>query len=312
MPAAVCAVWLGTAPTAARTPEPVQHQPHFQAVYSPVIPDSITFCGENVNLTRTDAYERYDRELTSLIYGHSNTMLTLKRANKYFPEMSRIVKEAGVPQDVLYLACVESYLNPRAVSPAKAAGLWQMIPSAARQYGLEVSDEVDERYNTAKATQAAMRYLKQAYAKYGNWPTAMASYNAGQGRVSSELDRQGVDTSMDLYLNDETSRYVFRIMATKAIMEHPQTYGFHIAPAQFYMPVPYTEVEVTGPVADWAEWAREHGITYLQLRDENPWIRARQLTNKDHKRYVVRVPVNGSTNRADARRNIFNHNWIAK
>lgn len=292
----------GTRTAAARTA-------HAQSV-NPEIPSQIEFCGQTVDLTRPDMYERYDRELTSVVYGHGNTLLTLKRANKYFGIIMPILRQNGVPDDVAYLACVESYLNPRAYSPAKAAGIWQFIPSAAKQYGLEVNDEVDQRYDVALATQAACRYLKQAHAKYGNWESAMASYNGGQGRISSELERQKASTFFDLWLADETMRYVYRIMAMKAVIQNPCAYGFVLHPSQFYYPQECEEIIVETPVESWVDWAIEHGTTYARLRDENQWIRAKQLTNKNGNRYKVRVPRdnNRRTERDGAR--LFNHNWI--
>jgi hypothetical protein len=270
------------------------------------------FCGETVDLDRVDMYERLDRELTALLYGHGNTLLTIKRANKYFPVIVPILKANGVPEDVAYLACVESYLNQRAYSGAKAAGMWQFIASAAQQYGLEVSDEVDERYNLEKATAAACKYLKSAYNKYGNWESAMASYNGGQGRISSELGKQGVSSSFDLYLTDETSRYVFRIMAMKAIMDNPKTFGFHITEQQLYQPVECDTVTVDGAIESWPEWAKERGITYAQLREENMWIRSQSLTNKAGKAYVVRVPKAQSLKRSTIKHTTYNHNWVKK
>ena len=166
----------------------------FAPVYSPEIPASVTLCGEKIDLDRPDMYEAFDRELTSIAYTHGTTMLVIKRANRYFPELSELLKKYDMPQDLLYLACVESSLNPRAYSGAKAAGFWQFIPSAAKEYGLEVNDEIDERYNIEKATAAAARYLKKAYARYGDWPSAMASYNGGMSRISNALDKQGADT----------------------------------------------------------------------------------------------------------------------
>lgn len=280
------------------------------SVVSPDIPTTVSLCGKEVSLDREDMYERYDRELTSLAYTHGSTLLTLKRANKYFPQMAPILKENGVPLDVLYLACVESTLNPRAYSPAKAAGIWQFLASTGKQYGLEVNDEVDERYNLEKATAAACRYLKQAYRKYGNWESVMASYNAGQGRISSELESQLADSSFDLYLTDETSRYVFRIMAMKQIMENPAAYGFVLKKNQLYQPADCKIVEVSTPVADWAKWAKEHGISYAQLREENPWIRAKKLTNKEGKTYKVRVPSKNSLSRSKQAKQVYNKNWI--
>lgn len=279
-------------------------------VVSPTIPAVYTLANDTVDLDRADLYERFDRELTSAAYTHGNTMLTIKRANKYFPVMAPILREAGVPEDLLYLACVESYLNPRALSGAKAAGVWQFMPATAKQYGLEVSDEVDERYNLAKATAAAAKYLQAAYDKYGDWMTAMASYNAGQGRISTELDRQAVDSAVDLYLNDETSRYIFRILATKAIMQNPHAFGYDLKRDQLYFPMEYTEVTVDGPVDSWADWAREHDITYGQLREANPWIRARNLTNRDGRRYTVLVPTPADTRRSTQAHKVYDSRWV--
>ena len=279
-------------------------------VINPDVPETVSLCGKEISLDRTDMYERFDRELSSVIYTHGNTLLTIKRANKYFPVMAPILKEHGVPEDVLYLACVESYLSPRAYSPAKAAGIWQFIPSTAKEYGLEVSDEVDERYNLEKVTRAACRYLKNAHRKYGNWESVMASYNCGTGRISRELEKQSRDSSFDLYLNEETSRYVFRIMAMKQVMENPSAYGFNLRADQLYMPVDCEAVEVSGPVSDWAEWAAEHGISYAQLREENPWIRAKSLTNTAGRTYKVLVPKAESLSRKRQQQRVYNQAWI--
>ncbi len=155
-------------------------QPEFAEVYCPEVPASVNLCGKTINLDRSDMYERFDRELSSIVYTHGTTMLIIKRANQYFPELSAILRANGVPNDLLYLACIESSLNTRAYSPAKAAGFWQFIASAAKEYGLEINDEVDERYNIEKSTVAACKYLKKAYARYGDWPSAMAAYNGGR------------------------------------------------------------------------------------------------------------------------------------
>ena len=223
---------------AAQTP-----QPEFSKVLTPEIPSSVKLCGQNIDLDRVDLFEGFDRELTSLAYTHGNTMLIIKRANRFFPEIAPILKANGVPSDLLYLACVESSLNPRAYSGAAAAGLWQFIASAAKEYGLEVNDEVDERYNTEKATAAACRYLKKAYNRFGNWPSAMAAYNGGMTRISKELDAQLQETSLDLYLAEETTRYPLRIMAMKEIMENPRKYGFYLTENQLYQPRRYKVVK---------------------------------------------------------------------
>lgn len=283
--------------------------PKFSDVYSPEIPSKMTLCGETIDLDRVDMYERLDRELTSVAYTHGATMLIIKRANRYFPEILPILRSEGVPDDLVYLACIESSLNPRAYSPAKAAGMWQFIASAAKEYGLEVNDEVDERYNIPKATRAAARYLKKAYARYGDWPSAMAAYNGGQARIAGALDKQGQNTALDLYLAEETTRYPYRIMAMKAIMENPSAYGYHLSDKQLYQPRKYREVKVSGPVPSWADWAKAQGISYSTLREENPWIRSLSLTNKAGKTYTVRIPLAESLSRRKAGHTTFNDKW---
>ncbi len=282
---------------------------NFSDVYSPEVPASVKICDQTIDLDRVDMYERFDRELSSIVYTHGTTLLIIKRANKYFPEMSKILKQYGVPQDLLYLACVESSLNQRAYSPAKAAGFWQFIPSTAKEYGLEVNDEIDERYNIEKATAAAARFLKKAYGRYQDWPSVMASYNGGMTRVTNELDRQNADTSLDLYLAEETTRYPFRIMAMKTVMENPGKYGFHLRDDQLYQPVKFKTLEVSGPIESWPDWAEEQGVNYSILREENPWIRAKKLTNKTGKTYKVRIPTKESLSRRKAGTTTFNPNW---
>lgn len=277
---------------------------------NPKIPISTTIAGENVSFDREDMYERLDRELTSITYGHSNTMLTIKRANKYFPIIAPILKKKGIPDDFLYLAAIESSLNVRAYSGAGAAGLWQLLATTAREYGLEVNDEVDERYDPEKSTIAACKYLNAGYRKYGHWCTVAASYNAGMGRISKELEKQLAETSFDLYLNDETSRYVFRFIAMKLVMENPKEYGFFLNKQHLYQPVKYTEVEVSGPIKSWSEWAKSKGTSYAQLKELNPWIRAASLTNKRNKIYKVKIPVASDLYRSKKTFSVYNKNWV--
>ena len=286
--------------------------PAYQISPSPEVPVSVTFAGKKIDCDRIDMYERLDRELTSFVYGHTNTLITIKRANRYYPVIMSILKRNGLPDDVFYLSAIESYFNIRAYSPAKAAGLWQFIPSTAKQYGLEVNDEIDERYNVEKSTEAACRYLKNGYAKYGDWATVMASYNAGMNRISKELEHQMANSSFDLYLNEETSRYVFRILAMKVVMEHPFKYGFHLTAEQLYQPIECKEVEVSGPVDDWSKWAKSYGITYAQLREVNPWIRAKSLTNKLKKTYKVKIPYSDELYRSKRKFKAYNQQWVSK
>lgn len=264
--------------------------PHFSATVAPEVPREMTFCGEKINFERVDMYERMDRELTSVIYGQTTTSLIIKRARRYFHVLEKILHEQGVPRDFIYLAVTESALEYDAYSSAKAAGMWQLLAATGQQYGLEVSDEVDERYDPEKSAVAACKYLKAAYAKYGNWATVAASYNAGMSRITGELSKQYATTSFDLFLNKETSRYVFRILAYKLVLESPARYGYHVSKDQLYRPMEYTEEVVITSVPDWPAWAKQRGLTYAQLRAANPWIRSTKLTNSRGRYYTVRIP----------------------
>lgn len=279
-------------------------------IVNPEIPQKVDLCGETISLDREDLYERYDRELTSMAYTHGNTLAIIKRANRYFPILAPILKEEGVPMDMLYLACIESSLNNRARSGASAAGLWQFMPATGKEYGLEVNDSVDERYNTELATRAACKFLKKSYAKYGDWATVAAAYNGGTGRISRELTSQMADNALDLFLTEETSRYVFRILAMKAIMEHPSDYGFKLRADQLYMPIECDTIEVKTPLTSWAQWAKDHGTDYMTLRELNPWIRGKSLPNKTGKTYKVAVPKKNALKRSAREITVFNPNWI--
>lgn len=284
--------------------------PVFSTIASPDIPMSVTFAGEKISFDRLDMAERLDRELTSVIYGQTTTELCFKRANRYFPALAKILKEQGVPLDFLYLAVTESSMDYSAYSSAKAAGMWQLLAGTGRDFGLEVTDEVDERYDPEKSTVAACKYLKSAYKKYGHWPTVAASYNAGMQKISNELSKQKVDNSFDLYLVQETSRYVFRIIAYKLLMESPKRYGYRFSRKNLWQPVDYTTVEVTGPVASWIDWAKGKGLTYAQLREANPWIRSTKLTNAGGKTYRVRIPKQSELYRSKRTYTVYNKEWV--
>lgn len=290
--------------------KPTTQSPVFGVTASPDIPMSVTFAGETVSFDRLDMAERLDRELTGVIYGQTTTELCFKRANRYFPVLAKILKEQGVPLDFLYLAVTESSMDYNAYSSAKAAGMWQLLAGTGRDYGLEVGEDVDERYDPEKSTVAACKYLKAAYKKYGHWPTVAASYNAGMQKISNELSKQRVDNSFDLYLVQETSRYVFRIIAYKLLMENPKRYGYRFSRKNLYQPVDYTTVEVTGSVASWIDWAKDKGLTYAQLREANPWIRSTKLSNASGKTYKVRVPKKNDLYRSKRTYTVYNKDWV--
>ena len=284
--------------------------PVFSVTASPDIPSTVTFAGEKISFDRLDMAERLDRELTGVIYGQTTTELCFKRANRYFPVMAKILNDQGVPLDFLYMAVTESSMDYNAYSSAKAAGMWQLLAGTGRDYGLEVNDEVDERYDPEKSTVAACKYLKAAYKKYGHWPTVAASYNAGMQKISNELSKQQVESSFDLYLVQETSRYVFRIIAYKLLMESPKRYGYRFSRKSLYQPVSYTTVDVTGPVASWIDWAKGKGLTYAQLKEANPWIRSTKLTNASGKTYKVRIPNKNDLYRSKRSYSVYNKDWV--
>ena len=264
-----------------------------------------------IDLTRWDLHERYERELTNFCYTHNNTLLTLKRANRLFPILVPILQEEGIPADFIYLCCIESSLNQRALSPAKAAGLWQFMPDTGRQYGLTVNDEVDERYHAIKATHAACQYFKDAYKRFGDWMAVAAAYNGGMGGLQKKLNAQLVTDPMDLLLPEETSRYMFRIMAMKELFRDPYRYGFVLYSDQLYRPIRTRQIRVTQPVADLAAFAKEHGTTYFQLKEFNPWLRDNKISVRKGVTldYKIDLPLEEDMN-YDGAFPVYDNNWV--
>jgi len=277
---------------------------------APDIPESIDFCGKNIILNRYDLMERFDRELLAMLYMHTSTTLMIKRANRFFPVIEPILKENGVPDDMKYLACIESNLDFRAVSSVKAVGLWQFMSETAKQYGLIVNDEVDERYNIEKSTKAACEYLKKAYSLFGDWPTAAASYNAGFARISNELKRQKAESGMDLWLVDETMRYFFRILACKYFLTNPNKFGFHLKKENLYPPFVTRDTIVTGKVSNWINFSDTLGISFYDLKYFNTWIRSDSLINKDNDTFKVVYPVKEFKYQRPEDIRIHNKNWV--
>ena len=258
---------------------------------SPLVPTSVEFAGQTIELRRADLHERMDREMLAFTYSHQLTLLMLKRANRYFPIVEPILKECGVPDDLKYLMVIESNVDPRIRSSAGAAGLWQFMPSTGKEYGLEVNDNIDERYHIEKSTRAACAYLKKAHRMFGDWMTVAASYNGGTGGVTKKQTVQGVDSALDMFLVEETSRYMFRLLAAKTVFENPARYGFLLRSEDLYPYIPPKEtVVVTTQIDDLAAFAKEHGVTFAQLKMENLWLRGDGLNNKSGRRYEVKIP----------------------
>jgi membrane-bound lytic murein transglycosylase D len=278
--------------------------------YSVDIPKSIDFAGTTISLVRNDLRERMDRELLSFMYVHSATLLSIKRANVYFPIIESILKKNGVPEDFKYLALVESNFSTRALSGVKAAGFWQLMPETAKQYGLEVNEQVDERYNIEKSTEAACRYLKDSYAKFGDWVTVAASYNSGMTRISNDQGKQNAQSFFDLLLPEETTRYVFRILAIKEILKHPQKFGFILRKEHLYPSVRCTQVAIADSIGDWTKFAKQYHLTYAQLKDYNVWLRDTKLDNPTKRSYLVSIPDSTDLMFDELKIKIYQKNWV--
>ncbi len=261
-------------------------------VYAIPMPDNLNFSGELVPIENPDIRERMDRELLVNTYWQSNGLLLFKRANKYFPIIEPILKEQGVPEDFKYLAVIESGLT-QAVSPANATGFWQILKGTAKEYGLEVNQNVDERYHIEKSTLVACEYLKNAKKRLGSWTLAAAGYNAGVAGVNRQLERQNAKSYYDLLLGEETGRYVFRIIALKEILSNPKQYGFNFDEEDLYTHIPTFNVLVDKPISDFNEFAKQYAINYKILKLHNPWLRESHLNNSTSKEYLIQIPREG-------------------
>jgi len=261
-------------------------------IYALAHPEDLEFAGESVPMDQLEVMERFDRELLVNTYWQSSTMLFFKRAHRWFPVIEPILADYGVPDDFKYLAVIESSLM-NAVSPAGATGYWQILQGTARDLGLEVNNYVDERYHVEKSTAAACEYLLDAKERFGTWTLAAAAYNIGNARLRRIMENQRVDTYYDLHLNEETARYMFRILAVKTIMSEPASSGFHFREKDLYPKPEYTILEVDTTINDLVDFAFAHDITYKDLREMNPWLRRYELPNSSGKTYEIKIPVNG-------------------
>ncbi len=252
------------------------------------IPNEVAFAGENVPIENFDTYESLDREMLINTYWQSQTLIFIKKVHRYFPVIEPILKEVGVPDDLKYIAVAESGLA-NVVSPSNAAGFWQFLKGTAKDYKLEVNEEVDERYHLEKATYAAAKFLKKSYNKYGSWSLAAASYNMGRRNISRQIVRQKTDNYYDLILGEETGRYVFRLIALKLILESPQKYGFVVNEHEKYPEIQYKTITIDTTINSLPDFAYNMGINYKVLKELNPWLRENRLTNKYKKTYEIKI-----------------------
>jgi membrane-bound lytic murein transglycosylase D len=270
------------------------HQQQFNmkyGIFAIVQPESLNFAGEEIPIYSSETWERLDKQLLKNTYWQSNTMLYFKKAHKYFPVIEPILKQYNLPDDFKYLAVIESGLD-NVISPSGAAGFWQILKGTGREYGLEVNSAIDERYNLEKATVVACEYLQEAYNKFGNWTMAAASYNMGKNGARRKIEEQSSNNYYNLYLNSETSQYVFRIIAIKEIMQNPRKYGFMFRDKDLYTMPNYKTIEVDSTITNLSDFAKSHNVNYKLLKQFNPWLRAKSLPDKSRKKYILKIPIN--------------------
>ena len=256
------------------------------------IPSVMTFAGERVPLQDTDVRERLDREIHVNTYWHSNMLLMIKKANRFFSEIEPLLKKYNLPDDFKYLAVAESGLD-NVTSHAGASGFWQFMKATGKEYGLEINNYVDERYNLELATKVAAQYLINSKELFGSWTNAAAAYNAGNAGITKQMKRQDATDYYSLLLNSETGRYVFRILAFKEILSNPEKYGFYVDQQDLYQAIPTKTIIIDTPVTDFAKFAKQQGINYKILKIHNPWLRDTYLKNASGKAYSIKIPIPG-------------------
>lgn len=304
-------VFLSLCDCSAETPtEASPFPPSEMSYHAPKIPNELNFCGERIDLSNYYLREKFDRELLSFSYWHSQVFLLIKRANKFFPIIEPILKEKGIPDDFKYLALIESNLDQRAQSPAKAVGIWQIMPTTGKEAGLVVNDDIDERYNVEKATRVACAMLKHTHDVTGSWTLAAAAYNTGHARVVRQMEVQQTNNYFDMLFSEETNRYVFRIVMAKYLMENPQRMGFFLTKEDLYYPVETESVRVDSSIENLTDFAKERGINYQLLKDSNPWLRSNKLPNKEQKEFYIKIPKKEALEFNPNKGKVHNPRWV--
>jgi hypothetical protein len=277
---------------------------------APEIPKEAELFGEKIDLQNYYLRERYDRELMSFSFWHSNIFLLIKRANKFFPIIEPILKEQGIPDDFKYLVLIESTLDQRSISPAKAAGMWQILPTTAEEAGLIINEDVDERYNLEKSTVVACKFLKRTYELTNSWSLAAASYNTGRARVLKQIQQQQTNNYYEMLFSEETNRYVFRILMAKNIMENPKQFGFLLKKSDLYSQIDCDVVKVDSTINNLTDFAKGYGISYQLLKDSNPWLRSNRLKNVERREYLIKIPQKEALRFDENKIKVHNKNWV--
>ncbi len=258
-------------------------------IFNPPIPDSLSFAGEQIPLNTFYVYEDFEREVLVNTYWQSSTLLMLKRAHRWFPIIEPILKENNIPDDFKYLAVIESSLS-NVTSSAGAKGFWQFMKATGLNYGLEISEDVDERNNVVESTKAACKYLKDSYKIFGKWTLSAASYNMGAGGLNSQVRKQAGEDFFDLSLNPETARYLYRILAIKTIFESPERYGFRLREKDLYPTLKFRTVEVDSSIISLSDFAKKNNVSYKMLKSLNPWLVSSKLKVGPGKKYIIWFP----------------------
>lgn len=261
-------------------------------IVSPNLPDTLEFCGEKILLSDYELKERYDKELIQAIYQHSTTLLLIKQSKRWKQIILPILKSQEIPDDFFYLMVTESHFRLQATSNKGAQGLWQFMKETADYYRLEVNSYVDERNDPIQSTYAACKFLNDAYKKLKNWKLVAAAYNRGLNGLLQDMNAQKVDNFEDIYLNPETSRYLFRILALKYIIENPENYGFKLYNTDYYDTIPYKTLTIQQTIPDLVAFAKSNGTTYKHIKTLNPWLVSNSLHVVNGKTYYIKVPIN--------------------
>ena len=254
-------------------------------------PKQLIFAGEHAPLNDLDVREKFDREILINTYWHSQTLLLIKKANRWFPLIESLLRQHNIPEDFKYLAVIESGMDPNAKSPAGAVGFWQILKGTGKELGLTINSEIDERKNIEKSTKAACKYFQKAFKEFESWALVAASYNAGIPRIKRQLEKQKVDSYYDLYLNTETSRYVYRILAIKEVLNNLKKYGFNISSNDLYTPYNVKHIQVSGSIESLPDFAKEHNTNYKTLKILNPWLTNTSLKNPENNRFTILLPI---------------------
>lgn len=272
------------------TVDPTSNTHKTYKIKSLTLPTNLNLAGERVPVEIPDVKERMERELLVNTYWQSNGLLLLKRANRYFPILEPLLKKHGLPDDFKFLALAESGFTDE-TSNVGAAGMWHFMKGTGKEYGLEINDNVDERYDIEKSTKVAAEYLRSSFERFNSWTLAAAAYNAGNYGVSRRLEAQEVSNYYDAKLPDETERYVFRILALKEIMNNPEKYGFVFNKEDLYTSQKTTTIKVDTAITNITAFAKRYGMNYKEFKILNPWLREHHLNNKSRKMYEIKIPV---------------------